>query len=112
MSPLIRYEEAEVRKKLEEKERQEEQQQKKQELKDDVKTSSEISTDPNGKNQLVIQPLFIPLIYFCSTPLCNQLYGVNQEEKLGLNPSPYFLVVDTNCIIWLLELRSSVFTCS
>ncbi|XP_013925822.1 PREDICTED: ubiquitin carboxyl-terminal hydrolase 8-like [Thamnophis sirtalis] len=49
----LRYEEAEVRKKLEEKERQEEQQQKKQELKDDAKTSSEISTDPNGKNQLV-----------------------------------------------------------
>ncbi|XP_025021760.1 ubiquitin carboxyl-terminal hydrolase 8 isoform X3 [Python bivittatus] len=49
----LRYEEAEVRKKLEEKERQEEQQLKKQELKDDVKTSSEISSDPKGKNQLI-----------------------------------------------------------
>ncbi|KAL7980082.1 hypothetical protein Chor_001350 [Crotalus horridus] len=49
----LRYEEAEVRKKLEEKERQEEQQQKKQDLKDDAKTASEISSDPKGKNQLV-----------------------------------------------------------
>uniref|UniRef100_A0A670JS51 Ubiquitin carboxyl-terminal hydrolase n=1 Tax=Podarcis muralis TaxID=64176 RepID=A0A670JS51_PODMU len=52
----LRYEEAEVRKKLEEKERQEEQQLKKQELKDDAKvltkTSSEDSSDPKGKNQM------------------------------------------------------------
>lgn len=58
MSPLIRYEEAEVRKKLEEKERLEEQQQKKQDLKDDAKTSSEISSDPKGKNQLVNSATF------------------------------------------------------
>uniref|UniRef100_A0A1W7RBY0 Ubiquitin carboxyl-terminal hydrolase 8 n=1 Tax=Agkistrodon contortrix contortrix TaxID=8713 RepID=A0A1W7RBY0_AGKCO len=49
----LRYEEAEVRKKLEEKERQEEQQQKKQDLKDNAKTTSEISSDPKAKNQLV-----------------------------------------------------------
>ncbi|XP_063170545.1 ubiquitin carboxyl-terminal hydrolase 8 isoform X2 [Candoia aspera] len=49
----LRYEEAEVRKKLEEKDRQEEQLLKKQELKDDAKTSSEISSDPKGKNQLI-----------------------------------------------------------
>uniref|UniRef100_A0A803SZ70 Ubiquitin specific peptidase 8 n=1 Tax=Anolis carolinensis TaxID=28377 RepID=A0A803SZ70_ANOCA len=53
----LRYEEAEVRKKLEERERLEEQQLKKQESKDDAKalskTSSEISSDPKGKNQIV-----------------------------------------------------------
>uniref|UniRef100_A0A803T7F2 Ubiquitin carboxyl-terminal hydrolase n=1 Tax=Anolis carolinensis TaxID=28377 RepID=A0A803T7F2_ANOCA len=52
----LRYEEAEVRKKLEERERLEEQQLKKQESKDDAKalskTSSEISSDPKGKNQI------------------------------------------------------------
>uniref|UniRef100_A0A803T850 Ubiquitin carboxyl-terminal hydrolase n=1 Tax=Anolis carolinensis TaxID=28377 RepID=A0A803T850_ANOCA len=55
----LRYEEAEVRKKLEERERLEEQQLKKQESKDDAKalskTSSEISSDPKGKNQIVIK---------------------------------------------------------
>ncbi|XP_042330579.1 ubiquitin carboxyl-terminal hydrolase 8 isoform X2 [Sceloporus undulatus] len=53
----LRYEEAEVRKKLEEKEKQEEQQLKKQESKDDAKVlpkvSSEISSDPKGKNQMI-----------------------------------------------------------
>ncbi|XP_066491255.1 ubiquitin carboxyl-terminal hydrolase 8 isoform X2 [Tiliqua scincoides] len=54
----LRYEEAEVRKKLEEKERQEEQQfLKKQELKDDAKlsakTSSDISSDSKGKSQMI-----------------------------------------------------------
>lgn len=54
----LRYEEAEVRKKLEEKERQEEQQfLKKQELKDEAKlsakTSSDISSDSKGKNQVI-----------------------------------------------------------
>lgn len=56
---LTRYEEAEVRKKLEEKERQEEQQfLKKQDLKDDTKlsakTSSDIPLDSKGKTQVVI----------------------------------------------------------
>uniref|UniRef100_A0A8C0QIS5 Ubiquitin carboxyl-terminal hydrolase 8 n=1 Tax=Chelonoidis abingdonii TaxID=106734 RepID=A0A8C0QIS5_CHEAB len=54
----LRYEEAEVRKKLEEKERQEEQQ-KKQEVKDDgkasAKHSSENAVDSNGKNQRVME---------------------------------------------------------
>nr|XP_056721660.1 ubiquitin carboxyl-terminal hydrolase 8 [Euleptes europaea] len=53
----LRYEEAEVRKKLEEKERQEELQLKKQEAKDDTKasakTSSEASLDSKGKNQMI-----------------------------------------------------------
>ncbi|KAL8197266.1 UNVERIFIED_CONTAM: Ubiquitin carboxyl-terminal hydrolase 8 [Gekko kuhli] len=53
----LRYEEAEVRKTLEEKERQEELQLKKQEAKDDtkvsVKTSSETSLDSKGKNQTI-----------------------------------------------------------
>ncbi|XP_053129122.1 ubiquitin carboxyl-terminal hydrolase 8 isoform X2 [Hemicordylus capensis] len=53
----LRYEEAEVRKKLEEKERQEEQQLKKQESKEDAKVSAknspEISSDPKGKNQMI-----------------------------------------------------------
>ncbi|XP_062998951.1 ubiquitin carboxyl-terminal hydrolase 8 isoform X1 [Elgaria multicarinata webbii] len=53
----LRYEEAEVRKKLEEKERLEEQQLKKQESKDDAKvlskTSSEVSSDPKAKNQVI-----------------------------------------------------------
>ncbi|XP_054858387.1 ubiquitin carboxyl-terminal hydrolase 8 isoform X2 [Eublepharis macularius] len=53
----LRYEEAEVRKKLEEKERQEELQLKKQEAKDDTKvsakTSSETSSDLKGKNQII-----------------------------------------------------------
>ncbi|XP_015281336.1 PREDICTED: ubiquitin carboxyl-terminal hydrolase 8 [Gekko japonicus] len=53
----LRYEEAEVRKKLEEKERQEELQLKKQEAKDDTKvsakTSSETSLDSKGKNQMI-----------------------------------------------------------
>uniref|UniRef100_A0A8C3RQH2 Ubiquitin carboxyl-terminal hydrolase 8 n=1 Tax=Chelydra serpentina TaxID=8475 RepID=A0A8C3RQH2_CHESE len=54
----LRYEEAEVRKKLEEKERQEEQQ-KKQEVKDDgkalAKNSSENAVDSKGKNQRVME---------------------------------------------------------
>ncbi|XP_061450837.1 ubiquitin carboxyl-terminal hydrolase 8 isoform X2 [Rhineura floridana] len=53
----LRYEEAEVRKKLEEEERQEEQQLKKQESNDDAnvltKTSSETPSDPIGKNQMI-----------------------------------------------------------
>ncbi|XP_048337732.1 ubiquitin carboxyl-terminal hydrolase 8 isoform X2 [Sphaerodactylus townsendi] len=53
----LRYEEAEVRKKLEEKERQEELQLKKQEAKDEgkasAKTSSEPSSDSKGKIQMI-----------------------------------------------------------
>uniref|UniRef100_A0A8D0H0S7 Ubiquitin carboxyl-terminal hydrolase 8 n=1 Tax=Sphenodon punctatus TaxID=8508 RepID=A0A8D0H0S7_SPHPU len=53
----LRYEEAEVRKNLEERERQEEQQMKKQEVKDDgkvpAKSSSEHALDSKGKNQRI-----------------------------------------------------------
>ncbi|XP_072838162.2 ubiquitin carboxyl-terminal hydrolase 8 isoform X1 [Pogona vitticeps] len=52
----LRYEEAEVRKKLEEKERQEEQQIKKQESKEEGKVLAKVtepSSDPKGKNQMI-----------------------------------------------------------
>ncbi|CAI5792847.1 ubiquitin carboxyl-terminal hydrolase 8 isoform X1 [Podarcis lilfordi] len=96
----LRYEEAEVRKKLEEKERQEEQQLKKQELKDDAKvltkTSSEDSSDPKGKNQMINGEKK------SSTEIKNQpeTGTITAEElfKMMMDKSIKLMIMDARCL--------------
>uniref|UniRef100_A0A8C2UCU9 Ubiquitin carboxyl-terminal hydrolase 8 n=1 Tax=Coturnix japonica TaxID=93934 RepID=A0A8C2UCU9_COTJA len=79
----LRYEEAEVRKKLEERDRQE--LQKKQEPKDDgkssAKTSSESTVDCKGKSQRVIEDIFF---IFLGAVTAEKLFAMMTDKSIEL----------------------------